>query len=85
MSDFEDNKPTIKINDKVISEDQDSSFDKKLEEMKAEIEELENDFSTKTLDDLLKLHCDTPKERSSQQTMNEFGEVLEEDDHSKEK
>lgn len=44
--------PEIKLND--IKVGSDDSFDKKLEDMKAEIEELENDFSTQTLDQLVK-------------------------------
>lgn len=54
MSTDHDTVPKIKLNDqKMPSEDADS-FDKKLEEMKAEIEELENDFSMHTLDKLTK-------------------------------
>jgi len=53
MSYEEQEKPVIKLNDKVIKTDSEDDFDKKLEEMKAEIEQLENDFSTKNLDELL--------------------------------
>lgn len=46
--------PKIKLNDKDMHSGDDNSFDKKLEEMKAELEELENDFSAPTLDQLVK-------------------------------
>ena len=54
MSTDHENVPKITLNDKTMSNGEGDSFDKKLEEMKAEIEELENDFSMHTLDKLAK-------------------------------
>jgi hypothetical protein len=68
--------PEIKLNDvrMVTSEDEDS-FDKKLEEMKAEIEELEQDFSHQTLDQLVRQSFGSASVRDSD---NKVGEL---DDH----
>ena len=56
---IEDCKPSIhQHSGKEEDNDSDTSFEKKLELMKAELEELENDFSAKTLDNLTKYSFD---------------------------
>lgn len=48
--------PIIKINDKQIDSDDELDFEKKLEEMKAELQALESDFQTQNIDELVHKH-----------------------------
>ena len=74
-----DNKPPIiKENDKETGSDSDTSFEKKLELMKAELEELENDFSAKTLDNLTKYSFDDPKVSRTEEKSGRIGDDLNE-------
>ena len=49
----------------------------KLEEMKAEIEELENDFSIHTLDQLVKSNYSVPNNKNIEEPAEDFAKVLE--------
>lgn len=71
--------PTINIPETRSSEedDDDDSFDRKLEEMKADLEDLENDFSTQTLDALVKKNYSVPAVRVNHGHPEDLGKVLE--------
>jgi hypothetical protein len=53
--------PKIKLNNELIASDNEDDFEKRLEEMKAEIEQLETDFSKQTLDQLVNQQLSTPR------------------------
>lgn len=73
MSSNGDKYPEIKLNDiRMATSEDDDSFDKKLEEMKAEIEELEQDFSHQTLDQLVRQSFGSASVRASD---NKIGDL----------
>ena len=49
MSNSKNNQPTIKINNQEIEENSDDSFERKLEKMKSDLEELESGLASKHL------------------------------------
>lgn len=64
--------PTVNIPETRSSEEDDESFDRKLEEMKADLEDLENDFSKKTLDDLVRKNYSVPAVRVTHSPTNDL-------------
>ena len=56
--------PLLKVNTQDLSSDDNDDIDKKLEEMKKEIAELEEDFSKQTLDELVNQQLSTARKSS---------------------
>ena len=75
------NHSIVKGEGKDVDSDSDTSFEKKLELMKAELEELENDFSAKTLDNLTKYSFDDPKVSKTDEKGVRIGDDLNEMDN----